>query len=329
MALTDIGIDLGTYTLRIYQKGRGVTIREPSIATYDKDRDEILAFGEEARQMMSHTQGNVVAVQPLRQGSIVDYPVLEEMLKFFIVRAMGRRAIRKPHISICLPSGTTSIEQRAIEEVVYQSGARDVIFVDATVAAAIGAGIDIVRPAGNLIVDIGGGTTDIGILSIGDTVLRESIKVGGGNFTESISRSIRRMHGIFIDESKAEEIKFRIGNCYKLPNTDTMQITGRNVTTGTQEVFQINSEEVRVAMEENANRIAEAVHGVLERTPPELAADIVERGIVLTGGGALLQGLEELIAARTGINTMVAQQPELATAIGTGFYTQMMEQLEE
>ena len=328
MPLADIGIDMGTYNLRVTLKNRGVVIREPSLVTYDKDSDEIVAFGEEARQNILHASGNIVAIRPLRRGVIFDYSVTEAMLKHFIVRAMGRRAFRKPYISVCIPQGVTSIEKRAVEEAIYQAGARHVTFVDQIVAAAIGAGIDITKPVGNMVVDIGGGTTDIGVISIGDTVIRESVPYAGSTFTEAIVRAIRRNHSIFIDEGKAEEIKFRIGNCYKRPNPESMEVSGRNVINGLQESINVNSEEIRIAMEETSNRLAEAVHGVLEKTPPELASDIVERGIVLTGGGAKLAGLEELIGERTGINVMTAEQPELASCVGTGLYTQMMEELE-
>ena len=329
MAQCDIGIDLGSYNLRVYKKDKGVVIKEPSLVAYDKDSDRIVAFGEEARQVVLHKAGSVVAIKPLKAGVISDYTVTEALLKHFMTKAMGRRTFRKPFISICLPAGTTSIERRAVEEATYQAGARDVTFVDEAVAAAIGAGIDITKPFGNMIVDIGSGTTDIAVISIGDSVIRESIKIAGDTFDEAISRYIRRHHSLFIDEGQAEDIKIRIGNAARRPGIETMEVMGRNVTTGLPEMIALTSEEIRLALQESTLRIVEAVHGVLEKTPPELAADIAQRGIVLTGGGALLGGIEERISERTGINVMTASHPDLSVAVGTGLYTKMMEELED
>lgn len=329
MAQCDIGIDLGSYNLRVYKKDKGVVIKEPSLVAYDKDSDRIVAFGEEARQAVLHKAGSVVAIKPLKAGVISDYTVTEALLKHFMTKAMGRRTFRKPFISICLPAGTTSIERRAVEEATYQAGARDVTFVDEAVAAAIGAGIDITKPFGNMIVDIGSGTTDIAVISIGDSVIRESIKIAGDTFDEAISRYIRRHHSLFIDEGQAEDIKIRIGNAARRPGIETMEVMGRNVTTGLPEMIALTSEEIRLALQESTLRIVEAVHGVLEKTPPELAADIAQRGIVLTGGGALLGGIEERISERTGINVMTASHPDLSVAVGTGLYTKMMEELED
>lgn len=324
---TDIGIDLGSSNILVYCKGRGIVIREPSVVAYDKDSDKILAFGEEGRQMVDRNQGSIVAIRPLKSGVISDYSVTEQMLRHFIQKAMGRRAFRKPFISICVPSGVTEVERRAVEEAAYQAGAREVTIVDETVAAAIGAGIDITKPVGNMVVDIGGGTTDVAVISLGAPVILATIHVGGDNFDDAITKYVRRSHSLFIGEGLAEDIKIKIGTAYKRPNPESMQITGRNVITGLPKTISITAEEVRQAMSESTGEIVETVHGVLEKTPPELAADVSERGIVLTGGGALLDGLEELIADRTGINVMTAEDPVNAVAIGTGLYKEKMDEL--
>lgn len=327
MATVDIGIDLGTTSILVYAKGKGIVLKEPSVVAYDKDADRVRAIGEEARQMIGRTPGNITAIRPLRQGVISDYLLTERMLKYFIQKAMGRRAFRKPRISICVPSGVTEVEKKAVEEATYQSGAREVILIEEPIAAAIGAGIDITLPFGNLIVDIGGGTTDIAVISLGDTVVSSSLKVAGNNFDEAIIRYVRRTHNLFIGEQTAEAVKVRIGSAYPKPQTATMEVKGRNVITGLPKTVTLTSEEIREALRESTTQIVEAIHGVLETTPPELAADIAERGIILTGGGALLEGLEELIQETTGINCMTAENPVHAVAEGTGRYLEAMEKL--
>lgn len=327
MASVDIGIDLGTTSILVYAKGKGIVLKEPSVVAYDKDADRIRAIGEEARQMIGRTPGNITAIRPLRQGVISDYLITERMLKYFIQKAMGRRAFRKPRINICIPSGVTEVEKKAVEEATYQAGAKEVTLIEEPVAAAIGAGIDISLPFGNLIVDIGGGTTDIAVISLGDTVVSSSLKVAGNDFDQAIIRYVRRVHNLFIGEQTAEAVKIRIGGAYPRPQTDTMEVKGRNVITGLPKTVTLTSEEVREALKETTAQIVEAIHGVLETTPPELAADIAERGIILTGGGSLLEGLEELIEETTGINTMTAENPAHAVAEGTGHYDEMMEKL--
>ena len=329
MPQADIAIDLGSSKIAVYKKDKGVIIKEPNLAAYDKDNDKIIAFGEEALQAVHLRGGSVVAIRPVKTGLISDYSVAEAMLRYYLAKAMGRRTIRKPFVSLCLPGGTTSIKRRAIEEAAYQVGARDVTVVEPMTAAAIGAGIDITRPFGNLVVDIGAGTTDIAVISLGSCVIRETLKIAGSHFDETISRVIRRNHHLFIDESQSEEIKIRIGRAIRRPQAEAFSLTGRSVTTGLAETVSISSEEVRIGLQDQTTRIVEAIHGVLEKTPPELAADIAQRGIVLTGGGALLGGLEEKISDRTGINVMTAEDPELCTAIGTGLYTKMMEAMED
>ena len=327
MAYTDIGIDLGTSDIVVWNKGRGVIIHEPTMVAYDKEADRIVAFGEEARQMVARNQGGVVAVRPFRDGMISDYSVTERLLRHYIRLSLGRYMFRKPVISLTIPSGVTEVERRAVEEAAYQAGARDVNIIDGTVAAAIGAGIDITKPVGNLVVDIGGGTTDIAVLSIGSPVISESVKVGGGTFNEMISRLMRRDHNLFISNEQVEEIKIRIGTCIRRPRIETLQVSGRNVMSGLPNTVTVTSEEMREALTEPTGRIADALHGVLEKTPPELAADITVRGIVLTGGGALLDGLTELLEDRTGINVMVAENPSECVANGIGKYMELMDSI--
>ena len=327
-AATDIGIDLGTASILVYAKGKGIVLKEPSVVAYDKDADKVKAIGEEARQMIGRTPGNIMAIRPLRQGVISDYVITEKMLRYFIQKAMGRRGFRKPRIVICVPSGVTDVERRAVEEATYQAGAREVTIVEEPIAAAIGAGIDITRPCGNMIVDIGGGTTDIAVISLGGIVVSTSIRVAGDDFNEAIIRYVRKNHGLFIGEQTAEAVKIRIGTAYRQAENMTMEIKGRNVVTGLPKTVTLTSEEIREALLDAVSQIVDAVHNVLEKTPPELAADVSERGIVLTGGGALLDGLEEIISERPGINTMTAENPAMVVALGTGQYVEIMSEFE-
>ena len=322
---TDIGIDLGTASVLVYVKGKGVVLKEPSVVAFDRNTNKIKAIGEEARLMLGRTPGNIVAVRPLRQGVISDYTVTEKMLSYFISRTVGKSLFgRKPRISVCVPSGATEVEKKAVEDATYQAGAREVSIIEAPVAAAIGAGIDIAKPCGNMIVDIGGGTADIAVISLGGVVVSNSIKVAGDDFDEAIVRFMRKKHNLLIGERTAEEIKINVGTVYKRPENLTMDVRGRNLVTGLPKTVTVTSEETEEALREPAYQIVDAVHNVLERTPPELAADISDRGIVLTGGGSLIQGLEELIEEKTGINTMTAEDPLTAVAIGTGKYIEYL-----
>ena len=325
MASSDIGIDLGTDSILVYVKGKGVVLKEPSVVAYDRDTEQIMAIGEEARLMLGRTPGNIVAVRPLRQGVISDYKTTEKMLKYFIQKAVGKSFFgRRPRISVCVPSGVTDVEKRAVEDATYQAGARDVYIIEEPVAAAIGAGIDISRPCGNMIVDIGGGTSDIAVISLDGVVVSSSIKVAGDDFDDAIVRFMRKRHNLLIGERSAEEIKINIGTCYKRPENISMDIRGRNLVTGLPKTVTVSSDETEEALREVTSQIVDAVHSVLERTPPELAADIADRGIVLTGGGALLHGLEDLIEENTGITTMTAEEPLTAVAIGTGKYIEFL-----
>ena len=324
MQYTDIGIDLGTASILVYIRGKGVVLKEPSVVAFDRDTNKIKAIGEDARLMLGRTPGNIVAVRPLRQGVISDYTVTEKMMKYFIQKAMGRRTLRKPRIAVCVPSGVTEVEKKAVEDATYQAGARDVSIIEEPIAAAIGAGIDISKPCGNMIVDIGGGTSDIAVISLGGTVVSASIKVAGDDFDEAIVRYMRKKHNLLIGERTAEDIKIKIGSVYKRAEPDFMDVRGRNLVTGLPKTVRVSSEETEEALKDITSQIVEAIHTVLEKTPPELAADIADRGIVLTGGGSLLRGLEELIYSKTGINTMTAEEPMTAVAIGTGKYVEFL-----
>ena len=321
MLSTDIGIDLGTASILVYIKGKGVVLKEPSVVAFDRDTNKIKAIGEEARLMLGRTPGNIVAVRPLRQGVISDYTVTEKMLKYFIQKAIGRRMLKKPRISVCVPSGVTEVEKKAVEDATLQAGAREVAIIEEPIAAAIGAGIDISRPCGNMIVDIGGGTTDI---ALGGTVVSTSIKIAGDDFDEALVRYMRKKHNLLIGERTAEDIKIKIGSAYPRPEVVTMNVRGRNLVTGLPKTVEVTSEETEEALREATSQIVEAVHSVLEKTPPELASDIADRGIVLTGGGSLLSGLEDLIESKTGINTMTAEDPMTAVAIGTGKFIEFL-----
>lgn len=324
MAGTDIGIDLGTASILVYIKGKGVVLKEPSVVAFDRDTNKIKAIGEEARLMLGRTPGNIVAVRPLRQGVISDFTVTEKMLEHFVKKAVGKRTFRKPKIAVCVPSGVTEVEKRAVEDATYQAGAREVFIIEEPIAAAIGAGIDISRPCGNMIVDIGGGTTDVAVISLGGTVVSTSIKIAGDDFDEAIVRYMRKKHNLLIGERTAEDIKIKVGSCYPRAEADSIDVRGRNLVTGLPKTVTVTSEETEEALKEATAQIVEAVHSVLERTPPELTADIADRGIVLTGGGALLRGLEELLESKTGINTMTAEDPMQCVAIGTGKYVESL-----
>lgn len=321
---TDIGIDLGTASVLVYIKGKGVVLKEPSVVAIDRNTNKIKAVGNEARSMLGRTPGNIVAIRPLKQGVISDYTITEKMLKYFIEKAVGKRLLRKPRISICVPSGVTEVEKRAVEDATYQAGARSVEIIEEPIAAAIGAGIDITKACGSMVVDIGGGTSDIAVISLGGTVVSTSIKVAGDNFDEAIVRYMRKKHNLLIGERTAEDIKIKIGTAYKRPEVLTIDIRGRNLITGLPKTITVSSEETEDALKEVTSQIVEAVHSVLEKTPPELASDIADRGIVMTGGGSLLQGLDQLIEQKTGITVITADDPLTCVAIGTGKYVEFL-----
>ena len=320
----NIGIDLGTASVLVYIKGQGIVIREPSVVAIDKDTNSIMAVGEEARRMLGRTPGNIVAIRPLREGVISNYDVTEKMLQYFIEKALGKRSFVKPTIAVCVPSSVTEVEMRAVEDATRQAGARRVHIIEEPIAAAIGSGIDISRACGSMVVDIGGGTTDVAVISLGGAVVSHSLKVAGDNFDEAIIRYMRKKHNILIGERTAEELKIEIGTVFERSMPVSMDVRGRNLITGLPKNITVTSDEMLDALLESALAITDAVHSVLERTPPELAADIYERGIVMTGGGSLLYGLDKLIQTKTGVNAMVAEDAVSCVAIGTGRYIEYM-----
>ncbi len=320
---TDIGIDLGTASVLIYIKGKGVVLKEPSIVAIHTKTNEVVAVGEQARAMIGRTPPNIRCIRPLRRGVIDDYDATEQMLKYFIHKAIGSRMV-KPRIAVCVPSGVTEVEQRAVEDATRQAGARRVEIIEEPIAAAIGAGIDIGRPCGSMIVDIGGGTADIAVISLGGAVVKKSIKVAGDNFDDAIVRYVRRKYSVLIGERTAEEIKIEIGSAYKREESKELHVKGRDLVTGLPKNICLNADEMLEALNEPVQAIIDAVHDVLEATPPELAADVGERGIVLTGGGSLIDGLDRLIAHRTGIHAVIAENPVECVAIGTGVFVEYM-----
>ena len=321
---SDIGIDLGTASVLVYIKGKGVVLKEPSVVAIDRDTKTVKAIGEEARFMLGRTPGNIMAIRPLRQGVISDYDVTEKMMKYFIQKAGGKRFFRKPRISVCIPSAATEVEKRAVEEATYNAGAREVAIIEEPIAAAIGAGIDISKPCGNMIVDIGGGTSDVAVISLGGSVVSASVKIAGDDFDDAIIKYMRKKHSLLIGEMTAEEIKIKIGSAFKRPELVTLDVRGRNLLTGLPNTITVTSDETLEALELPCKQIVDSVHQVLEKTPPELAADIADRGIVLTGGGALLWGMEQLLEAKTGINTVTAENPMNCVAIGTGKFVEFL-----
>ena len=318
----DIGIDLGTASVLVYVKGKGVVLKEPSVVAYDRETNEVKAIGEEARLMLGRTPGNIIAVRPLRHGVISDYTITEKMIKYFILKALGRRTFKKPRICICVPSGVTEVEKKAVVEATFAAGAREVHLIEEPVAAAIGAGIDISKACGNMIVDVGGGTSDIAVISLGGTVVNTSIKIAGDDFDEAIVRYMRKKHNLLIGDRTAEEIKIKIGTTYPLAEIEKLEVKGRNLVTGLPKTVLVTSSETEEALKEISGQIVEAVISVLEQTPPELSADVLDRGILLTGGGSMLRGLEELIEEKTGIHTITAEDPLKVVAVGTGQYAE-------
>lgn len=314
----DIGIDLGTASVLVYIKGKGVVLNEPSVVAIDKNTGCLLKAGAEAQAMLGRTPGNIVAIRPLRDGVISDYDMTERMLKEFIRKVTGGFHLFPPRIMVCVPSGITEVEERAVIDAGRQAGARRVYLIEEPVAAAIGAGIDITKPDGHMVVDIGGGTSDIAVISLSGVVESASIKVAGDQFNESIVKYMRRKHNILIGERTAEQMKMEIGCVYPKEEEATIEIKGRCLMTGLPKTITINSTEMMEAFEEPVERILEAVHNVLERTPPELVADISNNGIVMTGGGSLVDGFDKLITARTGIHTVVAEDAISCVAEGTG-----------
>ena len=325
---SEVGIDLGTANVLVYIKGKGIVLNEPSVVAINNDTDEILAVGEEARQMLGRTPANIVAVRPLRDGVISDYDITERMLKYFIRKTCGSGRFFKPKIMVCVPSGVTEVEKRAVREAATQAGGKDVYLMEEPVAAAIGAGIDIAKPDGVMVIDIGGGTTDIAVISLGGIVASTSVKMAGDKFDESIIKYMRKVHKLYIGERTAEDLKLTIGTAYPREETISRECRGRDLVTGLPKSVEITSDEMMEALEEPLFTICEAVHNVLERTPPELAADISNSGIIVTGGGALMYGIDKRIQEHTGIKVIIAEDPKSCVAIGTGKSLDILDKLE-
>ena len=314
---SDIGIDLGTATVLVYLKGKGIVLNEPSVVAVDRVTGKLIAVGSEAQETLGRTPGNIVAIRPLREGVISDYEMTECMIKEFIRKVQGFRLF-KPNVVICVPSIITEVEERAVIDAGTQAGAKRVFLIEEPVAAAIGAGIDINQPDGHFIIDIGGGTSDIAVISLGGVVESTSIKIAGDKFDEAIIKYIRRKHNALIGERTAEQIKKNIGCVYPRSEEEIMEVKGRCLMTGLPRTFTVSSTEVLEALEEVSSAIVEAIHSVLERTPPELTGDISSNGIVMTGGGSLICGFDKLVASKTGIPTRVADEAVSCVAYGTG-----------
>lgn len=315
---SEVGIDLGTANVLIYIQGKGIVLNEPSVVAINKDTNEILAVGEEARQMLGRTPNNIIAVRPLKDGVISDYDITERMLKYFIRKTCGSGRFFKPKIMVCVPSGVTEVEKRAVSEAASIAGGKEVFLMEEPIAAAIGSGLDIMRPDGVMVIDIGGGTTDIAVISLGGIVTSTSVKVAGDRFDDAIIKYMRKAHKIFIGERTAEQLKFTVGTAFPREESVSMECRGRDMVSGLPVSVTVTSEEMYDALEEPLSTICEAVHAVLERTPPEIAADISSTGIMLTGGGALLCGIDKRIEDRTKIPVTIAEEPKNCVAVGTG-----------
>lgn len=324
----DIGVDLGTANTLVFIKGRGIVIREPSVVAMDRDSGKILAFGDQARRMLGRTPGNINAMRPLRDGVIAHYDATEAMLRYFLSRVCGRYSLVRPRVMVCIPSGVTSVEKRAVIEAATVAGARKTYLIEEPMAAALGAELDISMPGGSMVVDIGGGTVDVAVLSMGGMVVTTSARAGGDRFDEAIIRYMKKQHNLAIGERTAEEVKITIGTVFPRGENKTMDVRGRDLITGLPRTIRLTPEETCEAMREVAGQVVDAVRNVLERTPPELASDILERGIVLTGGGSLLDGLDQLLTKETHVPVIVADDALSCVAVGTGKALESLDTLE-
>ena len=314
----DIGIDLGTANTLVYLRGKGIIMREPSVVAVDTKNDEVRSVGHEAKAVIGRTPGSIVAVRPLKDGVIADFDITANMLSRFIKKVCGTSMFFRPRVVICIPSGVTEVERRAVKEASLKAGARQVRVIEEPMAAAIGAGLPISEPSGSMVVDIGGGTSEVAVISLGGIVAARSVRVGGDEFDQSIIAYIKRKYNLLIGERTAEQIKIEIGSAFELDQETSMDIKGRNLVDGLPKNITVHSEEVREALEESLQKITDAIKETLERTPPELSADIIDHGIMLTGGGALLRGLDQLINRETGIDVHVAENPLDCVAVGAG-----------
>jgi rod shape-determining protein MreB len=318
MFSNDMGIDLGTASTLVYVKGQGIVLCEPSVVAIQKGTNHVLAVGEEAKRMLGRTPGSIVAIRPMKDGVIADFEITEAMLRYFINKVHNRRVLVRPRMVIAIPSGITEVEKRAVKDSAERAGAREVYLVEEPIAAAIGVGLPIQEPAGNMIIDIGGGTTEMAVVSLSDVVYSKSIRIGGDEMDDAIIQHLKKTYNLMIGERTAEEIKIKIGSAYPLEEEMTMEVRGRDLVAGLPKTVTISSEEVREALAEPIAAIVEAVRITLERTPPELSADLIERGMVLAGGGGLLRGLDKLLSEQTGLPVHIAEDPITAVALGTG-----------
>lgn len=318
MFSNDMGLDLGTANTLVYVKGQGIVLCEPSVVAIQKGTSKVLAVGEEAKRMLGRTPGNIIAIRPMKDGVIADFEITESMVRYFIKRVHNRRVFVRPRIVIGIPSGITEVEKRAVRDSAERAGAREVYMVEEPMAAAIGVGLPIVEPAGNMIIDVGGGTTEMAVISLAGVVFSKSIRIGGDEMDLAISEYLKKTYNLMIGERTAEEIKIKIGSAYPLDKELKMEVRGRDLIAGLPKMITVTSEEVREALSEPIRQIVEATRLTLERTPPELSADLIERGIVLAGGGALLRGLDKLLSEETGLPVHVADDPLTAVALGTG-----------
>ena len=314
----DVGIDLGTASILVYVRGKGIVLREPSVVAVEKITGRILAIGEEARRMLGRTPGNITAIRPLRDGVISNYDITERLLHHFLKKVVGTHVFFKPRVVVCVPSGVTEVEKRSVIDATEEAGARHTYLIEEPIAAAIGAGIDIAEPRGNMVLDIGGGTSDIALISLGGAVLSTSIKIAGDKFDEAIVRYMRKKHNLLIGERTAEEMKIRIGSAYPRKEQLFIDVKGRNLISGLPQTIVVSSNEMIDALEEPLQAILESVRSMFERTPPELASDVAENGICITGGGALLYGIDMFIAEHTKVPCYIAEDPISCVAIGTG-----------
>ena len=324
-----IGIDLGTANTLVFMKGKGVIMREPSVVAVDTKNDTVKFVGNEAKEVIGKTPGSIMVVRPLKDGVIADFDVTAAMLRIFIKKACGPSLVFKPTVVICIPSGVTEVERRAVREASMNAGAGQVMIIEEPMAAAIGAGLPVQEPAGSMVVDIGGGTSEVAVISLNGIVASRSVRTGGDEFDQAIIAYIKRKFNLLIGERSAEKIKIEVGTAYKLDEELTLEVKGRNLISGLPKNAIISSEDVREALRESLEKIIEAVKETLERTPPELAADIIDRGITLTGGGAMLRGLDKLICAETGIDVYVAENPLDCVANGTGYVLDHMDTLKD
>lgn len=314
----DMAVDLGTANTKVHVKGKGIVLMEPSVVAIEKDGGKILAVGSEAKKMIGRTPGSIVAIRPLRDGVIADFDVTESMLRYFIQKVHKRSFMVKPRVVVCVPSGVTEVEKRAVFEATLQAGARAAYLIEEPMAAAIGANLPVQEPTGNMVVDIGGGTTEVAVVSLGGIVTAESIRIGGDEFDEAIIQHVKKEYNVMIGERTSEEIKIEIGSAYPLPEEEDAEVRGRDLLSGLPKNIILSSEEIRAAIEEPLSAIITAIKSTLEKTPPELSSDIMDRGIVLTGGGSMLKGLDERLRQETGMPVHVTEDPMICVVMGSG-----------